>query len=80
MEDDTKMRPLVRWNMRTSYILCLTKTTIKKVLGHSYVTYETLQTVVTEINSMINDTLLTYVTSGTSDDITSDRPSVIKRA
>ncbi|XP_060559754.1 uncharacterized protein LOC132719841 [Ruditapes philippinarum] len=38
------------------------------MLGRSYVTYETLQTVITEIETMINDRPLTYVCSGNSDE------------
>ncbi|XP_053402321.1 uncharacterized protein LOC128557840 [Mercenaria mercenaria] len=49
-------------------LIGLTKTTTKKVLGRSYVTYQTLQTVITEIEAMINDRPLTYVTSGALDE------------
>jgi len=42
----------------------LTKNVLKKVLGKAYVTYETLQTIVTEAEAVINDRPLTYVTSG----------------
>ena len=41
----------------------LTKTSMKKLIGRSYVTLETLQTVVTEIEAIINDRPLTYVSS-----------------
>ncbi|XP_053391237.1 uncharacterized protein LOC128554049 [Mercenaria mercenaria] len=49
-------------------LIGLTKTTIKKVLGRFYVTYQTLQIVITEIEAMINDMPLTYVTSGALDE------------
>ena len=48
-------------------LIGLTKGTLKKVLGRSYVNYTTLCTVVTEIEALLNDRPLTYVTSGTSD-------------
>jgi hypothetical protein len=44
-------------------LIGLTKTAIKKVLGSAYVTYDTLQTIVTEVESVMNDRQLTYVTS-----------------
>jgi hypothetical protein len=49
-------------------LIGLTKTTTKIVLGHSYVTYETLQTVITEIGAMIYARPLTYVCSGNLDE------------
>ena len=42
----------------------LTKIVLKKVLGKAYVTYETLQTIVTEAEAIINDRPLTNVTTG----------------
>ncbi|XP_052262568.1 uncharacterized protein LOC127866183 [Dreissena polymorpha] len=42
----------------------LNKNVLKKVLGKAYVTYETLQTIVTEAEAVIKDRHLTYVTSG----------------
>ncbi|XP_045188261.1 uncharacterized protein LOC123546137 [Mercenaria mercenaria] len=45
----------------------LVKTTLKKVLGRSFVTYGSLQTILTEIEAVLNDRPLTYVTSDTSD-------------
>ena len=42
----------------------LTKTAVKKVLGRSYVDSQTLATVVTEIEAILNDRLLTYLNSG----------------
>ena len=42
-------------------LIGLTKTTIKKVLGKAYVTFDTLQTIVTEIECVMNDRPLTYV-------------------
>ncbi|XP_053388629.1 uncharacterized protein LOC128551740 [Mercenaria mercenaria] len=48
-------------------LIGLTKETLKKVLGRSFVTYQTLSTVVTEIEAILNDRPLTYVTSDSSD-------------
>ncbi|XP_045206090.2 uncharacterized protein LOC123558274 [Mercenaria mercenaria] len=45
----------------------LVKTTLKKVLARSFVTYGSLQTILTEIEAVLNDRPLTYVTSDTSD-------------
>lgn len=56
-------------------LIGLTKATIKKVPGRSCVTYETLQTVITEIEAMINNRLLTYVPSDTSDELEVLTPS-----
>ena len=48
-------------------LIALTKTAVKKVLGCSYVDFQTLSTVVTEIEALINDRPLTYVSSGEVD-------------
>ncbi|XP_060554088.1 uncharacterized protein LOC132715131 [Ruditapes philippinarum] len=48
-------------------LIRLTKTTIKKVLCRSYISYESLQTIVTEIECIMNDRPLTYVTSDIGD-------------
>ncbi|XP_052820064.1 uncharacterized protein LOC128245883 [Mya arenaria] len=45
-------------------LIGLTKTAVKKVLGRSYVDFETLSTIITEVEAVINDGPLTYVTSG----------------
>jgi hypothetical protein len=45
-------------------LIGLTKTAVRKVLGRSYVTFQSLATVVTEIEALLNDRPLTYVTSG----------------
>jgi len=45
-------------------LIGLTKTTLKKILGRSYISYEELQTVVTEIEAALNDRPLTYTSSG----------------
>ena len=41
----------------------LTKTSIKKILGRSLINLETLQTIITEVETILNDRPLTYVTS-----------------
>ena len=48
-------------------LIGITKSTIKKVLGRALVSYETLHTIVTEIEDVKNDRPLTYVTSDASD-------------
>lgn len=48
-------------------LIGLTKTTMKKILGRSYISFEALQTVVTEIEAIMNDRPLTYVTSCSTD-------------
>ncbi|XP_053407998.1 uncharacterized protein LOC128559687 [Mercenaria mercenaria] len=48
-------------------LIGMAKEALKKVLGRSYVNYQTLQTIVTEIETVLNDRPLTYVTSGVSD-------------
>ncbi|XP_060561153.1 uncharacterized protein LOC132720924 [Ruditapes philippinarum] len=48
-------------------LIGLTKTTIKKVLGRSFISYESLQTIITEIEGIMNDIPLTYVTSDIGD-------------
>ncbi|XP_060588887.1 uncharacterized protein LOC132744251 [Ruditapes philippinarum] len=45
----------------------LVKTALKKVLGRSFVTFVVLQTILTEIEAILNDRPLTYVTSDTLD-------------
>ncbi|XP_053395587.1 uncharacterized protein LOC128555850 [Mercenaria mercenaria] len=45
-------------------LIRLTKTAVKKTLGHSYVNFDMLQTVVTEIEAVLHDRPLTYVSSG----------------
>ncbi|XP_045208291.2 uncharacterized protein LOC123560095 [Mercenaria mercenaria] len=44
-------------------LIGLTKSALKKVLGRSYITFEMLQTIVTEIEATLNDRPLTYVGS-----------------
>ena len=44
-------------------LIGLTKITLKKVLGRSLVTFEVLQTVLTEIECVINDRPITYISS-----------------
>ncbi|XP_071153450.1 uncharacterized protein [Mytilus edulis] len=48
-------------------LIALTKTSLKKVLGRSQVNMETLQTVVTEIETISNDRPLTYPSSDIKD-------------
>ena len=40
------------------------KTVLKKVLGHSYVDFQTLATVVMETGAILNDRTLSYLNSG----------------
>jgi len=49
------------------HLIGLTKSTLKKILGRSYISFDALQTVVTEIEAVMNDRPLTYVTSGLTD-------------
>ncbi|XP_076089954.1 uncharacterized protein LOC143061985 [Mytilus galloprovincialis] len=46
----------------------ITKTCLKKTLGRSYVTMDTLQTILTEIEAIINDRPLTYVSPDIEDE------------
>ena len=48
-------------------VVGLTKTTLKKVLGRSHVSYEELQTVITEIEATLNDRPLTYKPTNATD-------------
>ena len=48
-------------------LIALTKTSLKKVLGRSQVNMETLQTIVTEIETILNDRPLTYPSSDIRD-------------
>ncbi|XP_052268234.1 uncharacterized protein LOC127869617 [Dreissena polymorpha] len=48
-------------------LIALTKTSLKKILGRRYVSMETLQTIVTEIEAVINDRPLTHVSSSIDD-------------
>ena len=48
-------------------LIGLTKATIKKVLGRSFVSYESLHTLVTDIEGVMNERPLTYVTSDAAD-------------
>ena len=48
-------------------LIGLTKTCLKKILGKALVDLETLQTVVTEIESILNDRPLTYTSSDPED-------------
>ncbi|XP_006815926.1 uncharacterized protein LOC102805761 [Saccoglossus kowalevskii] len=52
----------------------MTKNAIKKVLGRSYISFEELRTVLTEIETTLNDRPITYV-SGDIDDATPLTPS-----
>ena len=46
-------------------LIGLTKTTLKKVLGQTFVNLESLQTIITEIELVLNDHTITHVTSET---------------
>ncbi|XP_006811861.1 uncharacterized protein LOC100373153 [Saccoglossus kowalevskii] len=48
-------------------LIGMTKNAIKKVLGRSYVSFEELRTVLTEIETTLNDRLITYVSSDIDD-------------
>ena len=48
-------------------IIGLTKTTIRKVLGRSFITLEALQTLVVEIEAVLNDRPLTYLSADLDD-------------
>ncbi|XP_006822499.1 uncharacterized protein LOC102805742 [Saccoglossus kowalevskii] len=48
-------------------LIGLTKTAIKKVLGRSFVTSDELNTIITEIESTLNDRPLTYVSTDIDD-------------
>ncbi|XP_053391449.1 uncharacterized protein LOC128554225 [Mercenaria mercenaria] len=48
-------------------LIGLTKTTLKKILGRAFVTMETLRTIVTEIEAILNDRPITYTSSNIED-------------
>ena len=48
-------------------LIGLTKSTLKKIIGRAYLSLETLQTVVTEIETIMNDRPLTYISSSLDD-------------
>ncbi|XP_053390067.1 uncharacterized protein LOC128552993 [Mercenaria mercenaria] len=48
-------------------LIGLTKTTLKKILGKACICFETLQTIVTEIEAIMNDRPLTYISSNFDD-------------
>jgi len=48
-------------------LIGLTKTALKKILGRAYVSMETLQTILTEVEAIMNDRPLTHVSSNVSD-------------
>ncbi|XP_070557391.1 uncharacterized protein [Ptychodera flava] len=50
-------------------LIGLTKTTIKKVLGRAFVTFDELRTLLTEIEATLNDRPLTYVSTNEDDPI-----------
>jgi len=48
-------------------LIGLTKTTLRKILGRAFVTLQVLQTLVVEIEAVLNDRPLTYVSPDLSD-------------
>jgi len=48
-------------------LIGLTKLTLKKVLGRAFKTLNSLQTLIVEIEAILNDRPLTYVPTGASD-------------
>ena len=48
-------------------LIGLTKTTLKKILGRTYINLEGLQTIIVEIEAVLNDRPTTYVTSEVDD-------------
>ena len=48
-------------------LIGLTKTSLEKILGRRFVSMETLQTIVTEIEAVLNDRPLTHVSSNLHD-------------
>ncbi|XP_065882847.1 uncharacterized protein [Dysidea avara] len=49
------------------WLIRLTKSTLKKVLGQTYTTLESLQTMTTEMEAVLNNQPLTYVSSDAND-------------
>ena len=49
-------------------LIGLTKSLLKKVLGRTHVNLSSLQTIVVEIEAVLNDRPLTYVSSDIEDD------------
>ena len=48
-------------------LIGLTKTALKKVLGHTYATLSSLQMIIVEVEAVFNDRPLTYIPSDMSD-------------
>ena len=48
-------------------LIGLTKTVLKKVLGRSFITFEALQTLAVEIEAVLNDRPLTYLSADMND-------------
>ena len=48
-------------------LIGLTKTTLKKTLGRTHVTLEGLQTIIVEVETLLNDRPLTYTSSDVKD-------------
>ena len=61
----SKESPLV-WGF-WERLIGLTKMTMKKVLGRTFVSLTSLQTIVTEIEAVLNDRPITYMSSDVSD-------------
>jgi hypothetical protein len=48
-------------------LIGIIKFTLKKIIGRLFIDLETLQTVITEVEAILNDTPLTYILSNLDD-------------
>ena len=60
-------QPLCDVRKNREILIGLTKSTLQKIIGRAYLSLETLQTVVTQIETIMNDRPLTYVSSSLDD-------------
>ena len=65
MDIHTQARPLV-WGF-WERLIGLTKTTLKKTLGRTQTTLESLQTIIVEVEALLNNRPLTYTSSDIND-------------